>query len=194
MMRTTSFAASIAKASISIPTFACAVALCCAFTLPGSSALAQHNLEEAKKAWPDLRLFDPDKIPSLSSGLKADLTERGCRISKFTKWDGQHNVIRGNFRNRDSHDVAVLCLAGNDMRVIVYFNGSATMAEEIRKFPADAYRMIHTVSPFVLGKRAIRDKATGRLPDFDHDAIDDGPVGERSETAYYNAGAWMQVF
>ena len=188
MMRTTSFAASIAKALPGIPVFYCALALVC------SSALAQHNFEVAKKAWPDLRLFDPDEIPSLSSELKADLTKRGCRIPKFTKWDGQHNVIRGSFRNRDSHDVAVLCLAGDDMRVIVYFDGSATMADEIRKFPADAYRMIHTASPFVLRKRAIRDKATERLPDFDHDAIDDGPVGERSETAYYHAGAWMQVF
>ena len=194
MTRTTSFAAPTANASVGIPAFGCAVALCCAVMLHCSSALAQHNLEEAQKAWPDLRLFDPDEIRSLSSGLKTDLTERGCRIPKFTKWDGRHNVIRGSFRNRDSHDVAVLCLADNDMSVIVYFNGSTTMAEEIRKFPADAYRMIHTVSPFVLGKRAIRDKATGRLPGFDHDAIDDGPVGERSETAYHNAGAWMQVF
>ena len=63
-----------------------------------------------------------------------------------------------------------------------------------RKFPVDAYRMIHTVSPFVLGKRAIRDKATQRLPDFEHDGIDDGPVGERSETMYYHAGAWIQAF
>ena len=187
-MRTTSFAASIAKALLGIPLFYGALALVC------SPALAQHNFEEAKKAWPDLRLFDPDKIPGLSSGLKADLTKRDCRIPKFTKWDGQHNVIRGSFRNRNSRDIAVLCFAGNDMSIIVYFNGSATMAEEIRKFPANAYRMIHTASPFVLGKRAIRDKATERLPQFDHDAIDDGPVGERSETAYYHADAWMQVF
>jgi hypothetical protein len=194
MIRTASFPASTAKSSIGIRASGYAVALCCAVTLHCSSALAQHNFEEAKKAWPDLRLFDPDEIRGLSSNLKADLTKRSCRIPKFTKWDGQHNVVRGSFRSRDSRDVAVLCLAGNDMSVIVYFNGSATIAEEIRKFPADAYRMIHTVSPFVLGKRAIRDKATGRLPAFDHDAIDDGPVGERSETAYYNAGAWMQVF
>ena len=194
MTRTTSFAAPTARAPVGILAFGCAIALCCAVTLHCSSALAQHNLDEAQKAWPDLRLFDPDEIPSLSSGLKTDLTERGCRIPKFTKWDGRHNVIRGSFRNRDSRDVAVLCLADNDMSVIVYFNGSATMAEEIRKFPADAYRMIHTVSPFVLGKRAIRDKATERLPEFDHDAIDDGPVGERAETAYHNAGAWMQAF
>lgn len=194
MMRSTWFAASMANTSSSIPAFCRAAVLCCAAALLCSSALAEHNLEEAKKAWPDLRLFDPGEIPGLSSGLKADLTKRGCRIPIFTKWDGRHNVIRGSFRNRDSHDVAALCVAGDEMSVIVYFNGDASMAEELRKFPADAYRMIHTVSPFVLGKRAIRDKATERLPDFDHDAIDDGPVGERAETAYFHAGAWMQVF
>lgn len=182
MMRT----ASILAASIA--------ALFCATTLLSSSALAQHNLEEAKKAWPDLRLFEPDKIRNLSAALKTDLTKRGCRIPMFTKWDGPHNVIRGSFRKRDSHDVAVLCLADDDMSVIVYADSSASAAEEIRKFPADAYRMIHKVSPFVLDKRAIRDKATERLPDFEHDAIEDGPFGERSETTYYHAGTWVQVF
>jgi hypothetical protein len=185
---TASFAASIAKASLSTAALCCAVALLC------SPALAQHNLEEAQKTWPDLRLLDPDDIRSLSPALKADLTKRGCRIPIFTKWDGRHNVIRGSFHKRDSDDVAVLCLYGDDMSVVVYLNGQATMAEEIRKFPVDAYRMIHTVSPFVLGKRAIRDKATQRLPDFEHDGIDDGPVGERSETMYFHAGAWIQAF
>ena len=194
MTRTTSFAAPTANASVGIPAFGCAVALCCAVALLCSPALAQHNLEEAKKAWPDLRLFDPDKIRSLSSGLQADLMKRDCRIPIFTKWDGQHNVIWGSFRKRDSRDIAVLCLAGDDMSVIVYFDGSATKARAIRKFPADAYRMIHSVSPFVLGKRAIRDKATGRLPEFEHDGIDDGPVGDQSETMYYHADAWMQMF
>jgi hypothetical protein len=54
--------------------------------------------------------------------------------------------------------------------------------------------MINAVSPFVLNKRAIRDKATERLPKFDHDAIEDGPVGERTETSYFNAGTWTNVF
>jgi len=54
--------------------------------------------------------------------------------------------------------------------------------------------MIHTVTPFVLKKKTIRDKATDRLPEFDHDAIEDGPVGERSETTYFDAGNWINVF
>ena len=168
--------------------------LFCAAALFCSSALAQHNLDDAQKQWPDLRLFDPDKIRNLSSELKADLTRRGCRIPMFTKWDGPHNVIRGNFRDNGSNDVAVLCLVDDDMSIIIYGNGSAARAEQIRKFRANAYRMIHKVSPFVLNKRAIRDKATERLPDFNHDAIDDGPVGGRSETTYFHDGAWVQVF
>lgn len=159
-----------------------------------SVALAQHNLEAAQQAWPDLRLLQPDKFGGLGAALQADLAKRNCRVPIFTKWDGKHNVIRGSFRRPGSRDIAVLCLSGDDMSVIVYNDGSTNIVEEIRKFPADAYRMIHRVSPFVLKKRAIRDQTAERLPAFDHDAIEDGPVGERSETTYYHAGAWINVF
>jgi len=54
--------------------------------------------------------------------------------------------------------------------------------------------MIHTVTPFVLGKRAIRNHAVERLPAFDHDAIEDGPVGGVTETLYHLEGRWLQVF
>ena len=148
----------------------------------------------AQRDWPDLQLLTPDRVRGLADNLKADLTARGCRIPMFTKWDGRHNVIRGAFMRAGSHDVAVLCLADDDMSILVYADGSAQNAQQIRKFPADAYRMIHTVSPFVLKKRALRDNATERLPAFDHDAIEDGPVGQRSETTYFHAGSWINVF
>lgn len=161
--------------------------------LPGAG-IPQHNLAEAQKDWPDLRLFNPSELRSLSPPLKADLEKRRCRIPLYTKWDGAHNVIRGNFRGPDSRDIAVLCVSGDDMSVIVYWGGAAERSEEIRRFPADAYRMIHTMTPFVLRKRALRDEATERLPVFDHDAIEDGPVGGNAETAYYHEGAWLAVF
>ena len=80
------------------------------------------------------------------------------------------------------------------MSILVYPGGNANGVQLIRKFPADAYRMIHAVSPFVLNKRAIRDNVVDRLPMFDHDAIEDGPVGERSETVYFTGGNWTTVF
>ncbi len=156
--------------------------------------IAQHNLEPAQRDWPDLRLLTPEKVRGLSDQLEADLRNRGCRIPMFTKWDGRHNVIRGAFMRAGSQDVAVLCLVDDDMSIIVYPDSSAQNAQQIRKFPADAYRMIHAVSPFVLNKRAVRDQATERLPEFDHDGIEDGPVGERSETTYFHAGSWINAF
>lgn len=156
--------------------------------------LAQHNLEAAQRDWPDLRLLAPDKVRGLNDSLRTDLRDRGCRVPIFAKWDGRHNVISGAFMRAGSQDIAVLCLVDDDMSIIVYPDGSAQIAQQIRKFPADAYRMIHAVSPFVLNKRAIRDRATDRLPKFDHDGIEDGPVGERSETTYFHAGSWMNVF
>lgn len=157
-------------------------------------ASAQHNLEQAQRDWPDLQLLRPDQVRGLTEGLNKDLQTRGCRIPIFTKWDGRHNVIRGRFLGPESRDIAVLCLAGDEMKVVVYPEARPHNVQEIRKFPANAYRMIHAVSPFVLNKRAIRDNATERLPAFDHDAIEDGPVGERTETTYFDAGAWLDVF
>ena len=161
---------------------------------PDRQMLAQHNLEPAQRDWPDLRLLTPDKVRGLTEQLRADLRDRGCRIPMFTKWDGRHNVIRGAFMRAGGQDVAVLCLVDDDMSIIVYPDSSAQNAQQIRKFPADAYRMIHAVSPFVLNKRAIRDQATERLPEFDHDGIEDGPVGERSETTNFHAGSWINAF
>lgn len=160
--------------------------------VPG--ALAQHNLEKAQQEWPDLRLLNPNQVRGLSNALQTDLQKRGCRIPMFTNWDARHNVINGAFMRAGSKDVAVLCLVDDDMSIIVYPNGGSQNAQLIRKFPADAYRMIHPASPFVMKKKAIRDNATERLPDFNHDGIEDGPVGGRSETTYYNDGTWMNVF
>jgi hypothetical protein len=159
-----------------------------------SAAYAQHNLEQARQDWPDLRIFDPQKMRGLGVEVRNELSQRSCRIPQFSKWDGRHNVIRGSFVGPGSQDLAVLCLAGDNMSIIVFPDGKAEGAAEIRKFPANAYRMIHAVSPFVLKKKAIRDNVADRMPDFDHDAIEDGPVGERSETAYFNAGEWITVF
>jgi hypothetical protein len=157
-------------------------------------ALAQHNLTQAESDWPDLRIMRPGELAELSPALRADLEKRGCRVPKFTRWHAQHNVIRGRFADSTREDVAVLCLAGDDMSIVVYWGGTAGEAETLRKFPANAYRMIHTVTPFVLKRRAIRDQATGSLPPFDHDGIDDGPVGDRVETVYRHAGNWIDVF
>ena len=160
----------------------------------GSNALAQHNFDETKKAWPDLRILAPDKIRTLSAPIKSDLSKRGCRIPMFTKWDGRHNVIRGSFRIAGSSDVAVLCYADDEMSIIVYPDGRVANAEELRKLPANALRMIYVMSPFVLNKRAIRDKAVDKLPKFDHDAIEDGLIGGHAETTYYDKGVWHDVF
>lgn len=157
-------------------------------------ALAQHNLQQAQKEWPDLKLLAPKQVKLLDDTLRADLQKRGCRVPMFTRWDGRHNVISGAFMHAGSKDVAVLCLVDDDMSILVYPNGGIQNVQLLRKFPADAYRMILRSSPFVMKKKAIRDKATERLPDFDHDGIEDGPVGGRSETIYYNDDKWINVF
>lgn len=158
------------------------------------AAHAQYNLEEAKKEFPDLRILAPAQVRTLPPAIREDLARRGCKVPIFTKWDGAHNAIRGQFARAGQQDLAVLCLHGDDMSVMVYWGGAVDKAEETRKFAANALRMIHAVTPFVLKKRAIRDEAEERLPDFDHDAIEDGPLGGHAETVYFQDGQWLTVF
>ena len=158
------------------------------------NASAQHNLDQAKRDWPDLRMLEPAQLRTLTQAVRADLERRGCKVPMFTRWDGEHNVIRGSFLTAEDIDVAVLCLAGDDTSIIVYAQGAVDGAQEIRKFPADAYRMIHRASRFVMSKRAIRDQVAARLPTLDHDGIDDGPLGGVSETAYHDNGHWLTPF
>ncbi|MEX0960870.1 MAG: hypothetical protein WDZ63_16445 [Burkholderiales bacterium] len=54
--------------------------------------------------------------------------------------------------------------------------------------------MIHTATPFVLGRRAIRDRVTEWLPPCDHDGIDDGLIGEQVKTVYRHAGKRVDMF
>lgn len=162
--------------------------------LTAMNAGAQHNLDQAKRDWPDLRLLEPARWRTLPQALRVDLERRGCKLPRFMRWDGEHNVIRGSFLAEGNADIAVLCLAGEDMSIIVYAQGAADNAQEIRKFPADAYRMIHRASRFVLSKRAIRDQVAAQLPVLDHDGIDDGPLGGLTETAYHDNGQWLTPF
>jgi len=62
----------------------------------------------------------------------------------------------------------------------------------VRSEDHDPYRIIHTITAFVLHKRAIRDKLTESLPSFDHDGIEDGPIQKAALVLFYRDGEWME--
>ena len=163
-----------------------AVALLCA-----CAAQAQTLPEDFRKEWPDFRYLEPKQIRELPGPVRADLENRGCRIPKFTKWDGPHNAIPGQFMKAGQLDWAVLCAAADKTVILLYPAGAAEAVQPLRNEDADPHRFIHVVSAFVLSKRALRDQQ-GEQPvaEFDHDAIEDGPIAKTGRVIYFRAGEW----
>ncbi len=163
-----------------------AVALLCA-----CAAQAQTIPEDFRKEWPDFRYLEPKQIRELPGPVRADLENRGCRIPKFTKWDGPHNVIQGAFVKAGQLDWAVLCAATDKTVILLYPAGAAEAVQPLRNEDADPHRFIHVVTAFVLSKRALRDQQ-GEQPvqEFDHDAIEDGPITKTGKVIYFRAGEW----
>ena len=127
-------------------------------TVITAAANAQIAMGEIEKEWPDFRYLEPKQVRELPAVIKADLEKRGCKIPKFTKWDARHNVIQGQFLKPGERDWAVLCRQQHKSSILIYPGGASADVQLVRSEDHDPYRIIHTVTAFVLQKRAIRDK------------------------------------
>ena len=157
-----------------------------------AAASAQPTLKEIQKEWPDLRYLEPKQVRELPALIKADLEKRGCKIPNFTKWDARHNVIQGQFLKPGQRDWAVLCRHQNKSSILIYPGSATADVQTVRSEDHDPYRVIHTITAFVLQKRAIRDKLTESQPRFDHDGIEDGPIQKAVIVLYYRDGEWIE--
>ncbi len=161
-------------------------------TVLAAAANAQTALTEIQEQWPDFRYLEPKQVRELPAVIRTDLEKRGCKIPMFTKWDARHNVIQGQFLKPGQRDLAVLCRQQDKTSILIYPGGSSADVQLVRSQDHDPYRIIHSVSAFVLQKRAIRDKLTESLPQFDHDGIEDGPIQKAAIVLYDRDGEWME--
>jgi hypothetical protein len=159
--------------------------------LPCAVVQAQEVSEEFRKEWPDFRYLEPKQVRDLPGAVRADLEKRACRIPRFMKWDGPHNAIQGQFMRAGQQDWAVLCATPDKTTILIYAAGAAESVQPLRGEDPDPRRFIHAVTAFVLGKRALRDQQ-GEMPvqEFDHDGIEDGPIGGSGRVIYHRDGEW----
>lgn len=164
------------------------------FILPSlgcAVADAQPVQEEFHNEWPHFRYLQPKQVPELPAAIRADLERRNCLVPKFTKWDGHHNAIRGQFIRTGQLDWAVLCADAGKTIILLYPSGVAEGVLPLRSEDNDPHRFIHTVTAFVLAKRAARDQqGDEQLPVFDHDAIEDGSIQQSGRVIYFRDGEW----
>ena len=145
-----------------------------------------------QKEWPDFRYLEPKQVRELPALIRNDLEKRGCKIPRFTKWDARHNVIQGRFLKPSQQDWAVLCRHDDKSSILIYPGGATADVRMVRSEDHDDYRIIHTITAYVLQKRAIRDRLTELLPQFDHDGIEDGPIQKAAIVLYNSDGEWLE--
>jgi len=128
----------------------------------------------------------------IAAGYRGRPGEAQLQDSPFTKWDAPHNVIQGQFLEPGQRDWAVLCRHQDRSSILLYPGNVIADVQTVRSENHDPYRIIHTVTKFVLQKRAIRDKLTESVPEFDHDAIEDGPIQKAAIVLYHRDGEWTE--
>jgi hypothetical protein len=148
--------------------------------------------DDILKKWPDFRYLEPGQLRELPPVIRADLAKLGCRVPKFTKWDARHNAIQGQFLKPGQQDWAVLCQVGDRTGILLYPGGVVSELPLLRGEPNDPGRTIHSVSAFVLQKRAVRDHPEESPPAFDHDGIEDGKIQEPGRVLYYRDHEWTE--
>ena len=158
-----------------------------------TAAAAQTTVEEVRKKWPDFRYLGPGQLRELPEAVRTDLEKLGCRIPKFLKWDGRHNVIQGQFFKAGQLDWAVLCQVGDKTGILLYPGGAVSELPMLRSEPTDPARTIHIVSAFVMQKRAVRDHPDDPPPVFDHDGIEDGPIQKGGQVIYFRDDEWSEL-
>ena len=119
--------------------------------VPSAVAMAQEIPEDFRKEWPDFRYLEPKQVRGLPAALRADLEKRNCRVPMFTKWDGPHNAIPGQFIKAGQQDWAVLCATPEKTTLLLYAGGDPAAVQPLR------------------GPEHVPAKAVG-----DHDVVTDG--------------------
>jgi len=163
----------------------------------GAAARQKQEPEPAK-----IVRLKPAEFPQLPAAVREDLDRRGCLIPQTFAAKHPENVISGKFREGAAEDWAVLCSREGLSSVLVFWNGSAHMPDELAKSrDADSMqtydrsgvleysRVIITASPSEIGKR----EGNKQLGPFDHDGIDDGFLAKGSVIHYFRQRQWERL-
>lgn len=141
-------------------------------------------------------------FPELPGPIVEELTRRGCLIPQTYEAHQPENVVHGSFQEAGSSDWAVLCSAGGEVRLLVFFGSdtgtptiisSAAETQRVQAYPGGA-QMGFNWGIDRAGAEAVREAQTGLKPRparIDHDALADSVVEQRTIYHYYRNGRWV---
>jgi len=104
-------------------------------------ALNSSNAQETEWdiASSNVLRFSPDSFPQLPANISAYLKSEGYTIPQSYLNIGTHNVIKGNFKNTDQIDWAVLASKNLESSILIFWNGSLDKVSSIAKAPDKDY-------------------------------------------------------
>lgn len=151
-----------------------------------------------------VRHLPPSSFPDLPLAVAGELTDRGCLIPQTYEAHRPENVIHGSFERAGSSDWAVLCSAGGNVSLLVFFGAAqgkpavlATAPESGRLQQQDFTGTfgfnwgIDAASPETVREAQIG--LTPRPSALDHDAISDSVVDHSTVYHYFSKSGWTHV-
>jgi len=169
-------------------------------------ALAQNGEQIARGHIGDksyaFRMLPPSTYTELPAPILQDIEKRRCMVPQTYEARTPENVIHGAFRQKGSHDWALLCSVNGTSTLLVYWDGSAANPAEIAAQAdtdtADPHnetnllgyaRGIDPASPDSI-RQIIVNRQYGP---FDHDGIKDAHIEKSSVIHYFKNGTWMTL-
>jgi hypothetical protein len=145
-----------------------------------------------------------DSFPQLPSAVQDALIRRGCLIPQTYEAHSPENVVHASLERRGSSDWAVLCSAGGDVSLLVFF--ATNYADPITLASApETERLQSHGSSKVLGfnwaidpasPEEVREAQFGMShppPRLAHDALADSIIDQRTVYHFYSNNAWTLI-
>lgn len=180
---------------------------CAAAGQPGAGLVAHGFLTVGgRQVAYEVDHLPPASYPQLPQPVTDELSRRGCLIPQTYAAHRPENVIHGSFEQEGSSDWAVLCSAGGEAKLLVFFGSdlahpvtlaSAEETQRLQPYPGGTeWGFNWGIDPVT--PKAVYDLQTGMWPRpkrLDHDAVADSVVDFDQKTTYhyFSEGRWTVI-
>lgn len=130
----------------------------------------------------------PGEIAWLPAIVAEDLVHRDCKIPKMISEINVSGAVVGQFAAPGQLDLALLCVAGDETHLLVYWGGDHKCPSKIPAFGQ---------SLSVVGESYIWEQyhayGGNKPPEIEHQAINDYILEKASVVRYCHDGAWIEL-
>lgn len=148
-----------------------------------------------------IRRLPVNAFPDLPDGVVEQLQKRQCLIPQSYEAHRPENVVHASLERAGSSDWAVLCSAGGEVSLMVFFGSEPSKPVVIVSTPEKQRLQRHDASGALgfdwaidsASPDAIHEAQSGlerKPPRVDHDALQDIVLDQKTVYRFFNKGAW----